>query len=74
MAQTQDGKKKAVATLKAKYGNDYFSKIGALGAKAEHTKPRGFAALSKEKLKEISQKGHESQAKKKHLGNLETLL
>ncbi len=67
MAQTESGKKR-VATLKRKFGDDYFNKIGALGAKAEHTKPRGFAALSPEKLKEISQKGVKGQAKKKLLG------
>ena len=32
------------AKNKQKYGKDYYRRIGAMGGKAVHTKPRGFAA------------------------------
>lgn len=67
MAQTQDGKEKAAATLKRKYGDDYFSRIGEIGGKTTRNRPRYFATLSSERLKEISKKAHEAKAKKKQL-------
>lgn len=33
MAQTKEGAAKAVATIKQKYGEDHFQKIGAIGGK-----------------------------------------
>jgi uncharacterized protein len=37
MAGTADGGKKAAATNKAKYGRDFYARIGAMGGKLGHT-------------------------------------
>lgn len=39
MAQTPEGRKKAVKTIYAKFGKDYFIRVGALGGQAS----RGYA-------------------------------
>lgn len=43
MAGTIDGGSKAAATNKAKYGDDFYSKIGAIGGSKKQTRPKGFA-------------------------------
>lgn len=42
MAGTKDGGQKAAATNKARYGTDWYKKIGTIGGKNGHT--GGFAA------------------------------
>lgn len=42
MAGTKTGGKAAASTNKAKYGSDFYAKIGAIGGKKGHT--GGFAA------------------------------
>jgi uncharacterized protein len=42
MAGTKNGGKSAAATNKAKYGADFYARIGAMGGKKGHT--GGFAA------------------------------
>jgi uncharacterized protein len=42
MAGTKNGGKSAAATNKAKYGKDFYARIGAMGGKKGHT--GGFAA------------------------------
>lgn len=42
MAGTKKGGEKAAATNKAKYGSDFYAKIGSKGGKLGHT--GGFAA------------------------------
>jgi general stress protein YciG len=37
MAGTQNGGKAAAATNKAKYGKDFYARIGAMGGKNGHT-------------------------------------
>ena len=37
MAGTQAGGAKAAATNKAKYGSDFYARIGAMGGKVGHT-------------------------------------
>lgn len=37
MAGTKDGGQKAAATNKAKYGKDFYARIGAMGGKMGHT-------------------------------------
>lgn len=37
MAGTQNGGKAAAATNKAKYGKDFYARIGAMGGKKGHT-------------------------------------
>ena len=37
MAGTKEGGRAAAATNKAKYGSDFYSKIGAIGGKKGHT-------------------------------------
>lgn len=47
MTQTTEGAKKAVVTLKAKYGDDYFKRNGSIGGKNWDkvlSPPKGFAA------------------------------
>lgn len=43
MAGTKAGGKKAAATNKARYGNDWYSKIGSIGGRNSHT--GGFATI-----------------------------
>lgn len=66
MAGSKEGARKARETMKAKYGADYYQRIGKKGAdtynaKPEHQrKPRGFAWLQQndpDKFKEASIKG-----------------
>lgn len=45
MAQTLEGSKKTAATNKAKYGEDYYARIGALGGLKKV--PKGFAISGK---------------------------
>ncbi len=47
MSGNREGSKKAVATIKAKYGEDFFKRIGKLQQESwerNGRKPRGFAA------------------------------
>lgn len=44
MAGTKIGGLKAAKTNKEKYGDNFYNGIGQKGGRAEHTKPRGFAA------------------------------
>jgi general stress protein YciG len=54
MAGTADGGKKAAATNKAKYGKDFYARIGALGGKMGHT--GGFYA-NRELAREAGRRG-----------------
>ena len=38
------GNKKAIETIKQRYGDDHFKKIGAMGGFTKTDKPRGFKA------------------------------
>lgn len=44
MSGNRAGGMKAAATNKLKHGEDFFERIGAMGGRAPHTKPKGFAA------------------------------
>ncbi len=44
MAGTKAGSQKAVVTVKAKYGEDFFVRQGAKGGSTPTTKLKGFAA------------------------------
>ncbi len=65
MAGTKAGGKQAAKTNKAKYDAVYIAKygmgfyeyIGQQGGSAIHTKPRGFASMSREKRGEAGRKG-----------------
>ena len=57
MPGTPAGGKKTRETNLKKYGKDYYSRIGKMGGSAEHTKPRGFAAMTKEQIRAITSKG-----------------
>ena len=49
MGQTSEGAKKAAQTMKEKYGEDFYARIGARGGSV--CKPKGFAlniALARE--------------------------
>lgn len=50
-------------TMLEKYGEDYYSKIGKKGGATKTVTPKGFAALSPEKRREISVKGGKARKK-----------
>lgn len=54
MAGTKEGGKRAAATNKDKYGDDFYARIGAIGGRNGHT--GGFAA-NPELTKEAGAKG-----------------
>ena len=55
MSGTLSGGKKAAATNKSRYGQDWYSKIGAIGGKAQVSK--GFGCMTYEKRAEACRKG-----------------
>ena len=63
MAGTVAGGKAAAKTNKAKYGDDFYSKIGAKGGKLGTT--GGFAA-NKELAREAGRKGGLKSKRRKH--------
>lgn len=66
MAGTKEGGRAAAATNKAKYGADFYAKIGAKGGKLGHT--GGFAA-NRELAKIAGQKGGQiSKRSKRFIG------
>lgn len=56
---TKAGGQKINKTIKARYGEDYYRKIGALGGKGNrgNQHKRGFASMDKETLRLIGIKG-----------------
>jgi general stress protein YciG len=48
-------------TIRAKYGDDYYHKLGKVGGKYKGKK--GFAGMSKEKHQQASKKGGQSSPK-----------
>lgn len=52
---TSEGGKKTAKTNKKKYGDDFYSKIGAKGGKRKV--PKGLALMSPEYVKEFSKLG-----------------
>jgi general stress protein YciG len=50
MPGTKEGGIKTRQTNLAKYGLDYYQKLGAKGGKVKSDKPKGFAAMPKEKV------------------------
>ncbi len=63
MAGTVAGGKAAAATNKARHGDDFYSKIGAIGGKLGTT--GGFAA-NKELAREAGRKGGLKSKRRKH--------
>lgn len=55
MAGTKEDGKKAAATNKAKYGDNFYASIGAKGGKAQVSK--GFSCMSYEKRSAAGRKG-----------------
>ena len=39
-----EGGRQAAATNIKRYGRDFYTRLGKMGGKAPHSKPRGFAA------------------------------
>jgi hypothetical protein len=56
MAGTKQGGLNAAATNKAKFGDDYYVKLGAVGGKVKG-QPKGFAAMDKDKVRAAGAKG-----------------
>lgn len=54
MGQTSRGAKKGVATIKAKYGKNFYRNLGRLGGSTPTDKPKGFAAMPRERIQEIA--------------------
>lgn len=62
-----EAQEKRRQTNRAKYGEDYYARIGSMGGKNK-TKPSGFQLVDKEKLVELSRRGGlASSAKRKEL-------
>lgn len=57
MSGTRSGGKKCAATNKEKYGDNFYRNIGRKGGIAPRKGPRGFAAMTPERLREVSAKG-----------------
>lgn len=57
MSGTLEGGKRAAETNIRKYGKDFYSRLGAIGGKAPYSKPKGFAAMGREKASEAGRKG-----------------
>jgi general stress protein YciG len=57
MAGTYNGAKEAVRTNKRRYGEDFYSRIGKKGGLVPKTKPSGFAAMPKSKVRAAGRKG-----------------
>lgn len=58
---TESGAKKISQTVKEKYGEDFYRKIGAMGGRASRG---GFATMDKAKVIEIGRKGGQRRWKK----------
>lgn len=65
MSGTAAGGKKLAATIRKTYGPNYWAKIGEKGGKAHHTKPRGFAAMTPEKVSAAGTKGGQISRRRK---------
>lgn len=57
MVATVEGGRKAAATNKAKYGDNFYINIGRKGGSAPRKGPRGFAAMPPEKRREAGRLG-----------------
>lgn len=55
--QTPEGTKKQVKTIKEKYGEDFFSKIGAIGGKKGKTGGFGAGEAGRERARIAGQRG-----------------
>lgn len=56
MAGTKRGGRKAANTNKAKYGDDFYARIGSRGGRKAGV-PKGFAAMPIEKVRAAGRKG-----------------
>lgn len=54
MASTGEGGRKAAATNKEKYCEDFYKNIGRKGGLTPRKGPRGFAAMSHDRLVQVS--------------------
>lgn len=57
MGGSKLGGKKAAKTNKELYGENYYRILGSKGGQSKDGKPKGFAAMSKEKVKAAGRKG-----------------
>ncbi len=57
MSATRAGGLKAAKTLKDRYGEDHYVRMGKAGGNAYHSKPRGFAAQTPETRRAWCKKG-----------------
>jgi len=59
MAGTKEGGALCAETNKAKYGEDYYQRIGRMGGstKGDYTHLKGFASFDKDKHREASARG-----------------
>lgn len=57
MSGTRKGGKAAARTNMKKYGPDFYSEIGRIGGSTKTSKPKGFAAMPREKVIAAGRKG-----------------
>ena len=70
---THEGGMKAAQTIKDRYGNDHFKKIGHLGGSAPYSGKRGFASMTPEQRIEAGRKGGQVSRPNRGFQNPETL-
>lgn len=64
MSGSKEGSIKATNTIKEKYGEDFFAKIGAKGGATKTKTPKGFAAMTPEQRRLAGSKGGRHSPKK----------
>jgi hypothetical protein len=70
---THEGGLKAAQTIKERYGEGHYQKIGALGGKAAYTGKRGFASMTPEQRRAAGSKGGSKSRLNRGFENPETL-
>ena len=70
MAGSKEGAQRAAQTMREKYGDTFFARIGMESWKNERSRATGFALMPKEKHLVISSKG--GKAKKNRQSTLKT--
>lgn len=73
MAGSKEAAQKAAATMRAKFGPDYFKQIGKHGGAAGNHAAKGFGSMPKERVIELAHKAGarsaEVRRKRKQDGN-----
>jgi hypothetical protein len=74
MAGSKEAARKAAATMRAKFGEDYFKRIGKTGGASGDHERKGFGSMDHERVVEIAHKAaaRSAEARRKRKANNET--